>query len=231
MVSGGSARLPKGRVRIHARDLDGKGGKPYLIEDTSNLIVYRGRNWLMQRAFAKDMVGREGWKDRFISWFAVGTGGAIAGQPLVAEEPSLPNCGLGIHGTIGSGTSWLQCENYAGVMQDFHKFDSGYPQFINDPEIENFGLCTTDTNIDPLDGATYNSDKFLIGMTKTTISADECNGTDYQDISEAGLFISPSNSMNYTFSPRDMEIFARVTFSTIRKTSDRELIFSWLIYF
>jgi len=224
----------KGRVQIHTRDIEGTDKKLYLVEDTGNLIVYRGRNWLMQRAFEQDMSGRAGWKDKWINWFGIGTGGAVSGQPLVPASPDLGDCALGSHGLIGSGTRWTQCDDLGAVARDYHMFDDGYPIFINDPDVDNGDLCTNCTSVDPLDSTTYNCEKFLITLIRTTLTADEASdtlGLGYQDINEAGLFVSPSEATGYAFAAEDMEIFARVCFSTIRKDVNRELIFSWYIYF
>ena len=221
---------PKGRVRIFSRDVKKKDSEPKLEVDSNNLIVYRGRNWLMQRAFNVDMTNRTGWKDRYLSWLAIGTGGAVGGSPLEPSAPELPNHQLSAHGTINAGGNYVTVGG-----RDYRKFDSTYPRFLNDPDIDNSLLATGCTAQDPYDGITYRCDKFLIGMIKTTLLSEEGNGGtevgDYQDISEAGLYLSPSNSLSYGFVDGDMQLFARVCFSTIRKTIDRELIFTWYIYF
>lgn len=216
------------RVMVHARNVG--DSKIYLVEDTNNLIVYRGRNWLLQRALNLNMTNRQGWRNRYISWFGVGRNGALSGSPLTPLNPSLENCQLGNHGTIGEGT------NYVTVGEnEYHSFDPGYPKILNDPDVPAENLCSDTNETDPLEGRTYPADKFLIGLVKVTIASNECNGesdvNSYQDINEAGLFVSPSNDLNYPFQDDDMSIFARVCFSTIRKDNQRELIFSWYLFF
>lgn len=217
----------KNRVNIQLKDVH---TGEIIQEETSNLIVYRGRNWLLQRAFDQDMSNRPNWNDGFISWVALGTGGSLAGQPLTPTAPALANYELDTYGTINTGLNYVTIGG-----RDYHKFDAGYPQFISDPEIENMDLDQSDTAVDPIDGQTYSCDKFLIGCVKITLGAEEANGgtdpEDYQDINEAGLFISPSTSLSYGFTPEDMQLFARVCFSTIRKTQNRELVFNWYLYF
>lgn len=221
---------PKGRVRIFSRDAKKKDSEPKLEVDSSNLIVYRGRNWLMQRAFNQDLTNRDGWKDKYISWLSIGTGGAVGGSPLEPSAPELPNHQLSAHGTINAGSNYVTVNG-----KDYRKFDSTYPKFLNDPDVNNSLLPTGCTAQDPYDGITYRCDKFLIGIIKATLLSEEGNGGtevgDYQDISEAGLYVSPSNQLSYSFASDDMQMFARVCFSTIRKTIDRELIFTWYIYF
>lgn len=234
----------KGRVRIHQRDISKSGLKtdPYLVEDTNNLIVYRGRNWLMQRAFAKDMTNRTDWSDKWITWLGIGVGGAVGGSPLVPTDPDLIECTLDTHGVVSAGSRWVTVNGL-----DYHQFDTGYPLFLNDPEIVQcdprggalpsgcVDLCNDCSATDPIDTETYNCDKFLVALTRTTISSEECNGgtgpLDYQDINEAGLFVSPSDNKLYSFASDDIQLFARVCFSTIRKDVNRELIFSWYVYF
>ncbi len=232
-AKGCSAKPVKGRVQIHARDL-GEGKKLYLVEDTSNLIVYRGRSWLMQRAFAQDQPndvpsGSRAWSSRWIRWFGIGEGGASVGDPLIAEPPGLDNCQLVTPGTLGTTNPGV-IETTDGSHQ-FVSFDSGYPKFTVDTEVPAIGetLCTDSSATDPFDLANHDGDEFLVGVMQMTLTSGMANGTGYQDLSEAGLFCSDTGT---TFADiDDLNIFARVSFSTIRKTSSRELIFTWYIYF
>ena len=202
----------------------------------------------MQKAFNVDMDNRPDWIDKYISWFAVGVDGVISGNPLVPVDPELTDYGLGGdgtgHGLIGSGTRYVTVNS-----KDYHQFDAGYPYYQHDPDIPAGSVFpATCMETDPVDSISYECDRFLIASARTTIASTESNGDgvssgcgtytsgsligeNYQDISEAGLFVSPSNSTLYTFDSDDMQLFARVTFSTIRKDSSRELIFTWLVYF
>ena len=238
-----SDRPRKNRVRVYSR-IPGED-KVTLESDTTNLILYRGRDWLMQRAFYKDLdsITRTTWKDKYISWFAIGVGAALPATPLVQINPTSPDIALAVHGLIGSGIRYVTVNS-----KQYHLFDTGYPQFLNDPDIVNADLANDCTHIDPVDSNTYRCDKYLIAQIITTLPSSECNGDgvstgcgvyssgplagkNYQDINEAGLFVSPSNSTGYSFLPDAMDIFARVTFPTMRKDERRELIFSWLVYF
>lgn len=225
---------PKGRVTIHARDIEGSTNKLWLVEDKSNLVVYRGRNWLAQRAFNKDMnATRAGWKNNYISWFSLGTGGAVVGNPLTPSSPALANYELSQHIPVGSGSRYVTVGG-----RDYHQFDDGYPVFVYDNEIpstEYENIPSGCTHVNPEDSLSYKCDGFLLGKIRVTVAADEYNGgtedTDYKDVNEAGLFVSPSNLRSYSFNSTDMQLFARVCFSTIRKSSTRELVFTWYIYF
>lgn len=246
VVSSNDNAKPQGRVLIHSR-VPGEE-KATLLEDTDNLIVYRGRNWLMQKALNVDLSSRPNWVDKYICWFAIGVDGAAEGNPLVPLDPELTDYGLGGdgggHGLIGSGVRYVTVNS-----KDYHQFDIGYPYFLHDPDIPEGASFPVDCmEEDPVDSIDYECDRFLIAQSRTTIASTEANGDgvsggcgiytsgplvgeNYQDINEAALFVAPSNSISYDFDSDDIQIFARVCFSTIRKDSSRELIFTWLVYF
>jgi len=222
----GKQKRPKGRVIIHGRNQRTK--ELTLIEDTNNLVVYRGRHWLMQRAF-NSAVGSRDWKDLFVTHFGIGSGGALSTSPLSPIAPELTNYQLGTHGVIDNGTF----DTISG--NEYFRFDSGYPIFIQDEDITDY---TGDgcSHTDPL-SVTGNCDRDLIAKVQISIASDQCNDSDnpanpglpgdpYQDLSEAGLFVTDSLT-----SPTMSQILARVSFSTIRKDLHRELVFSWFIYF
>lgn len=82
----------------------------------------------------------------------------------------------------------------------------------------------------PFDSITFeqdaeNDNKYLIAKVTTTLLYAEANIT---DLSEAALWFSETND---PLSAATFELFARVTFSTIRKHENRELIILWYIYF
>lgn len=218
----------KGRFRIFERKVG--DSKLYLVEDTTNLIVYHGRNWLIQRAFNTDLTARPNWKSNYISWFALGSGGAVVGDPLTPAAPDLTDVTLDTHVALGgSGGNVITHQTL-----DYHTFDPGYPRLIHDGTVSSdpdIDLSCTET--DPGDALTYPCDSFLIAESKVTIAADEGNGGGSQNINECGLFVSPSHLVGDApgFGATDIQMFARVTFSTIVKDSSRELIFSWYVYF
>lgn len=215
----------KGRFRIFERKVG--DSKLYLVKDTTNLIVYQGRNWLIQRAFNTDLVSRPGWKSRYISWLGIGSGGAPIGDPLVPTDPDLTDNSLDTQLPLGSSANIITLSG-----KDYHTFDPGYPKILHDGAVSGDpGLSTSCSETDPVDAGSYYCDSFLIAESKITIGADEGNGAGSQNINECGLYVSPSNDTGYGFSAGDIQLFARVTFSTIVKDSSRELIFSWYVYF
>lgn len=222
----GKQKRPKGRVLIHGRKT---GSKEFnLVEDTENLVVYRGRHWLMQRAFYS-AIGARDWKGYYITHFAVGSGGALVTSPLSPIAPALTNYQLGTHGVIDNGTFDTVSGN------EYFRFDTGYPIFLHDEDITDYtGDGCTHTDSLSVSG---NCDRELIAKVQVSIASDQCNDSDnvanpglpgdpYQDLSEAGLFVTDSAT-----SPTVTKMLARVSFSTIRKDLHRELVFSWFIYF
>lgn len=100
--SNSSIFAPKrNRVIVESRDV--RTGERKVEEDTTNLIVYHGRSWIMQRAFnlnlgaegvvpwdsndstSVEIIQRENWRNMYINWFAVGGGGAASENPLEPE--------------------------------------------------------------------------------------------------------------------------------------------------
>lgn len=223
-------KKPSNRVII--REIK-TSGNIITLEDTTNLVLYRGRNWLLQRAFNKSMTNRSdsetdsNWSDKYISWFGVGTGGCEAGNPMSPIDPINEEIGLLAHGNIG-GTRSVTVNG-----KDYHLFDENYPKFLYDTDITET-LNSSCSETDPGTGESKPCDGFMVAIIEITLNGDESNtgiGTNYQDINEAGLFISPSNSRAYSFNTNDMTIYSRVTFSTIRKTEGRKLLFTWFVYF
>jgi len=208
---------PRGEVKIFEKRIEGTEKKLYLVGQSSNLIVYHGRNWLMQRAFGQDYnTGAfSGWSDLKIGWFAIGTGAAPS-DPMTPTAPTLGDIALATHGTITNGTSFVTVS-----AKEYHTFDS----------------ITYEVDSDATGYVGY--DNYLKAKIQTTLTSTEANSdggasgysgyTYYQDINEAGLYFS--NVSTVSPPPTTVEMFARVTFATIRKTNTRELVFNWYIFF
>lgn len=206
-----------GRVKIYQHNVGDT--KLFLLHDTNNLVVYRGRRYLSRRAFnINASTDSQDFKNLFISWLAVGKGGAIGNNPLIPTAPHIANSVLSSQGTIDSGVNYVVVNS-----KQYHKFDTGYPTFITDGQIMDNSVAQP-------------GDNELVVKVKVTIGADEANGDGgvfdpdaYQDINELGLFLSDKNTISPA--PTVMELFSRVTFPTIRKTSQFRLTVEWLLYF
>jgi hypothetical protein len=71
----------------------------------------------------------------------------------------------------------------------------------------------------------YNSDKYLICTILGVIDIDDATG---EDINEAGLFTANSSEGG---SQGPFHLYARITFGTIQKSPERQLVFNWNLYF
>ena len=175
------------------------------LHDGPNLIVYTGRSWLMQRAFNQDHILDSGVRNTFISWFGLGTGGASGADPLNPVAPIVTDSVLSSPIVINSTDA--VCTN-SGKL---------HPIVVD---------YTTDSS---------NLDEYLIAKVTTEISNDDANGAagnTFFDLSEAGLYISQSaDAATVDANTAYLQLFARVTFSTIRKHDEREITFVWSIYF
>ena len=198
-------KRPKGRVQIFDKNDDGTLTK---IEDTHNLVVYNGREWLIQRAVNKAL---DSWlptsPQHYISWFGLGTGGAGA-NILIPIVPNIADYQL----------------NQQVVINAL------------DPDLPNSGKLHPFDGIEFIEDPAYNN-RFLIVAITTDIAKTEANGpnngsgpSDYYDLNESGLYTSNSNDKDL-LDLNTVKLFARVTFSTIRKNINRSLVFVWYIYF
>jgi hypothetical protein len=201
-----SPNRPPNKVVIHAINAD---GKVEFLQESKNLVIYQGREWVAERLFDKDNGAVPTDPAEAIYWFGVGSGGA-SGDPLVPVPPTNSDTDLGDESPITSDSTTT-------IYADWHD-KSGTDYWFKHP------FDTVEFEQDP-----NNDNEYLIVKVTTTLATDECNivGTgSWNDLSEAGLFISDSDSPSSTI----WTLFARVTFSTIQKTSSRSLVFTWYIY-
>ena len=196
-------RRPQGEVHIFEVNED---GKQELIKKT-NLVVYLGREMLAQRLVNSNNSYVTPTKDEYVSWFCLGDGGVRPADPLDPVPPIMDDTALYSPIPMSDTTSSL----YA----DYHSAGGTYP--ANGFYAKSFDeiLFRTDN---------LNDDRYLILQITTTIGVNDANG--YQ-LSEAGLFSAESGSGGYS---GQFSLFARVTFPSLIKTSDRRLIFVWYLY-
>jgi len=184
---------PKGVVGIYDKL---PNGNLKLIE-RKNLIVYQGRNWLMQRAFGPELQGRSELSERYIKWFGVGTGGGEEGNPLQAgltrawDKDLIAPLAINAAGVLPNYTS----RTIGGVESPgyFKSFSSVVRK--DDP-----------ANMYEINGVTYYP--ALIAEIRIEIASEDANGTDgsgYADINEAGLFIDNPDAYEASSSSADTE--------------------------
>jgi hypothetical protein len=141
--------------------------------------------------------------------------------------------------------------------RDYHAMDATYPQFLVDPDIVPGLGGTVDPDYDSLEVSDhltgeilyggYKADSYLRALVRVTLQPEECNGNSfydpslggntYRDLSEAGLFVSPSHiptgvgGIDHLSTQNQVEMLAKVNFSGIRKDDTRELVVTWYLYF
>lgn len=188
---------PEGYVEIY--EVDDDGNKK--LVGKHNLVLYIGREWLAQRFVNINNANVASTKDQFLSWFGLGDGGVIPGDPLNPAPPTLLDTGLSNEVMITTGST------------------AGDPRVT--PEVGNYKI--------PFDTVAFeqdvlNDDKWLVIKITTTVASEYANG---KELSEAGLFAAESSLDGYG---GPFIIFSKVTFPSIVKTSDRRLVFSWYLY-
>ena len=76
---------PSGYVKIY--EVDDKGNKKLLGKH--NLVLYQGREWLAQRMLYTENENVASTRHEFLTWFGLGDGGVIPGDPFNPAPPVL----------------------------------------------------------------------------------------------------------------------------------------------
>ena len=212
-------RRPLGEVHIYEQTKDGKKK----ILHKNNLVLYHGREMLAQRLVNINntfFTSGHPSKDEFVSWFGLGDGGVRPSDPLDPVPPI--NNDDYLYSPIpvfdSTGTEFA----------DFHTAGDAYPgggvYTATGSYVKQFDLTGDSTSRVVFQGDVLNDNRQLVLQITTTIGATNANG--YQ-LSEAGLFSAESSNHSYN---GNFTLFARVTFPSLIKTSDRRLIFVWYLY-
>ncbi len=206
------SRRPQGEVQVYEETDDGRKK----IIHKSNLIVYLGREMLAQRLVNLDNAFlTTPTKDEFVSWFGLGDGGVRPADPLDPVPPINDDEYLNSPIPVSDSTG--------GLYADFHTAGDAYPPGGTYPATGSY-VKSFDVGGIEFEPDVLNDNKQLIIKITTTIGVNDANG--YQ-LSEAGLFSAESNSGGYS---GNFTLFARVTFPSLIKSSERRLIFVWYLY-
>jgi hypothetical protein len=196
----------KGRVEVYEL----VDGKRKLIYEKNNLVVYLGREWVTSR-----IVGQTNTNlipphtpspvtaDEYICWFGLGSGGTTLVDPFDPTPPSSTNLSLATEIPFNSIDTFSQLGDYRDGYYWKHNIDPA--------------RITFDQDIN-------NNNKYLITKVELEVGTEDANGG---LISEAALFTASSPTAGYA---GPFHIFARVTFPSIYKTTDRFLYFIWYLY-
>ena len=193
---------PKGFVEIY--ELCDDGSKKLIAKP--NLVLYIGREWLAQRIVNKENVNVTATKDEYITWFGLGDGGVIPGDPFNPIPPTITDTDLASRIMINATDS---------SAADYHVVSPGYPE-------EGYYKIPFDSV--EFEQDTENDDTWLVVKITTTVGTADANE---KQLSEAALFTAESGAGGYS---GNFTIFSRVTFPSIVKTSDRRIIFNWFLY-
>jgi hypothetical protein len=216
-----SSRRPQGEVHIYEKE---ENGRKKLIHK-SNLVVYRGREMLAQRLVNVNLSSivvppypDYPTKDEYLYWFGIGDGGVVPADPLDPTPPINDDEYLYSPVMISDTTSADYADPHAAGSLRIDGFtypSTGFYKKRFDQDTTNRVTFETDA---------LNDDRYLVIKITTTIGVNDANGT---QLSEAGLFSAESSAAGYA---GQFSLFARVTYPSLIKTSDRRLIFVWYLY-
>ena len=159
-------RKPENRVEIYEVL---ESGLKKLVQK-SNLVVYTGRELLVEKIINEEITGISSDKDEFLCWFGLGSGGVDVEDPL--EPLRHTNSDTDLASEVPFNSIDTTCGDYHDGSYYKHPFDSIV------------------TEVDPA-----NDNKLLIHKITTTIGSSDA--IDYQ-ISEAGLFTALSGDGGYS---------------------------------
>jgi hypothetical protein len=191
-------KRPAGLVEVYEKN---KETDEKQLVRKSNLVVYKGREWIAQRLFNKNN-SLLAWPDtsaaqnEYIGWVGVGEGGAT--NPLSPDSPTNRDDDLLEEYEI--------IESPATGYADLR--DGSYYKKVIDPSNVTFEVDDS------------NESRYLTVKVQFNMEADDANSG---DLSEAGLFTAIDDDGPF-------HLFARVTFPTITKSEGRDLLFVWYIY-
>lgn len=166
-----------------------------------NLVVYLGREWLISRAFNINNSYISPTTSEYIGWFGIGDGGCYVADPLDPIPPTNDDYEL-------------------NHRIPFNNTDSTYGDFV-------IGEGYYKKKIDTIEYVqdTDNNDRYLIAKTTNIIGINDGNG---YTISEAALYVASSLADSY-LGPFDM--YAKVTFPSLVKSSTRHIVLVWYLFY
>lgn len=202
-------RHPRGEVEVY--EMTEEGNKQLVHK--SNLVVYLGREMLAQRLVNVENSSATPTKDEFLAWFGLGEGGVRPADPLDPVSPTNEDDALSSPIMLNDSTGTTYADYH--TAGDSISGGGTYPST---------GFYKKRFDSVDFEADALNDSKWLVLKITTTISINDANG---EQISEAGLFSAESRAGSYS---GQFSLFARVTFPTLVKSSDRRLIFVWYLY-
>jgi hypothetical protein len=239
-------------------EIEVKNKKTGQTEDIikSNLITYRGRAWLAQRAFNLNLgapsnnrsnndstsVVTPGYASKYISMVGVGydsSGGSCALDPTDVYESDYELAG---HGTVwsagnsvNSGNFWYRQTNSPATYRQYHRIDSSYPVFLDDWNVSGGGTNSGyvkdpryDSYMENVLYNTYKIDSYLKALVRVTITPVECNGPKFYNESSAGEYYQDINEFGLFVAPYHSSDDA--TYLTYRTANPSTATYNWKKY-
>jgi len=195
----------KGRVEIYEM----VKGEKKLIYEKNNLVVYLGREWVASRILGVTdpnlTAPYNPTADEYICWFGLGSGGTTIVDPFDPAPPSSTNQSLNTEVPFSTVDDFSELGDFRSGAYYKHILYSADPTTLYEADINN-------------------DNRYLISRVQIEIGSEDANGS---LISEAGLFTAASPTAGYG---GPFHMFARVTFPSIYKSSDRILFFIWYLY-
>jgi len=190
-------RKPKGFVEIY--ETTPEGTKKLIGK--SNLVLYTGREFVAQSIFGVNNTHVTSAPGDAIYWFGVGDGGAPVLDPLTPTAPTNTDNDLG--NSVLISTDSTNADYRIVPVAGYYKKPIYSVEFQQD---------------------VYNNNSYLIAKATLILESGDSNG---YNISEAGLFASPSSAGG---DAGPFTCYARVTFPTIVKSVGRILTFIWYVF-
>jgi len=189
---------PKGFVKVIEEDL--VTGKKKQISK-SNLVVYVGRELLIQKLFGVRNVNVPTLVGENLYWLEVGQGGAPSGNPFNPTPPDLTDTSLADRVPLSN----TQDNTLTDLSGGFY-----YKRHIN----------SFDYQADP-----NNNSAYVIALVQASLTENHAIG---YSINEAALYTSENDDVN---NPGHFSMYSRITFPTILKTDTNRITFYWYLYF
>jgi len=158
-------RKPQGLVEVY--ELDENNEKQLIGK--SNLVVYLGRESILQRSLDYQNSHITPTKDEFICWFGIGDGGSNPSDPFDPIPPT--NNDIDLNNEVPISATDTTCADFHDGFYWKHPFDS--INYIQDSE---------------------NDNSWIISVLSIILSPAQAVG---EQINEAGLFMAESRAPGY----------------------------------
>jgi hypothetical protein len=196
----GICDIPGGYVEVYEKNINDNSEK---FMGRHNLVLYRGREWLLSRAFnvRNDLIAAR--ENEFLYWVGFGNGGCTEADPLDPIPPT--NSDMNLRSEIPiSETN----EEYADfrLTEGFYKKPYAEMRFLED---------------------SANDGRYLISSLSIQLEVGDANG---QIINEIGLY-SSSSTIPGRLNTGPFHLYAKATFPSLVKAPDRYFLFIWYIYY